>query len=265
MTMTPTKEFPRIAEILRGDPASRPPSDRHTAAGLRANLEDALYLVSHGRRRSSPLLISPQDLRATFTGVVRQQAPLGRLRGILVAEILRLIAVGFVITDPYLDAVAAWMSTRPHPESKLAFDQLEPDERARLATDVTAHSVVLLQHFGHLQSTWNPRSSVSIIQHLGGGDVIVRDRIDLVVGSSSSLHSSVALFDVITGPLDNSSELVLNYHALLETLRTGVVPLRVVALSTATGEVLRHDVTTSLLQQAATLVSESIARKWSKP
>jgi hypothetical protein len=74
--------------------------------------------------------------------------------------------------------------------------------------------------------------------------------IDLMVGTTSGDAASVGLLDVTTSPLDEGAERVLRYHALVQTLRTSIVPLRTSIFSTATGELWSSDVDEEMLSRA---------------
>ena len=80
--------------------------------------------------------------------------------------------------------------------------------------------------------------------------MILRDVIDLMVGTTSSDVASVVLLDVTTSPLDEGAERVMRYHALVQTLRTSIVPLRTSIFSTATGELWSSDVNDETLSRA---------------
>jgi hypothetical protein len=72
---------------------------------------------------------------------------------------------------------------------------------------------------------WMPRTSLRAYQRLAGGNVVLRDVVDLMVGTTASVEASVVLLDVTTSPLGESAERVMRYHALVQTLRTSVAPL----------------------------------------
>jgi hypothetical protein len=128
------------------------------------------------------------------------------------------------------------------------FDAIDDDERARLATDVAAHSVTLVQRVGQLPAAWRPRTAVRTRLSLGGV-VELRDHVDLMVGSVNT-GSGVALVDLTTSLLDDSLERALRFHALVESLRTSRPPTYVAALSTASGEMWRCEVDDELLLRA---------------
>jgi len=250
------QEVPTLTDILRGDRRRRPVADRRIAAGLRAELEDGIFELSREMPRSAELNVRPGDLR-THAGDATTTHP--RLRGALVHELLRLGVSGHRVDDHFAEALAAWKSEHDDPA---ALDRLDADELARLATEVTAHGVTLERRLDVINPLWRPRTSVAIVQRLGGGCVVARDRIDLVVGTIDSPTASVALFDLTTSPLNSEHERVLRYHALMETLRSQIAPLRVATMSTATGDVWSLDVDRTMLRRAMCELAETIAVKW---
>ncbi len=178
------------------------------------------------------------------------------MRGILVTQALRLLSVGLDVEHAFDEALLAWRSDVGPNELTSYVDQLESDELARLDTDVTAHCVTLKRSLGSLSSRWMPRTSLRAYQRLAGGNVVLRDVIDLMVGTTTSGEASVALLDVTTSPLGEGAERVMRYHALLQTLRTSTVPLRTSMFSTATGELWSTDVDAELLSRAVDDVLE---------
>jgi hypothetical protein len=139
---------------------------------------------------------------------------------------------------------------------------MDNDERARLATDVTAHAVTLTRAIGVLPSRWMPRSTVRATQRLAAGNVILRDVIDLMIGTTGNDNASVVLLDVTTAPLGENAERTMRYHALVETLRSSVAPLRTSTFSTATGDLWTLDVDHELLTRSANEVLDVISELW---
>ncbi len=111
-----------------------------------------------------------------------------------------------------------------------------------------------------MPTRWLPRTSLRAHQRLAGGNVVLRDVIDLMVGSTASEEASVALLDVTTSPLSEGAERVMRYHALVQTLRTSTVPLRTSIFSSATGELWSLDVDEELLQRSVLDVLDSVNR-----
>jgi hypothetical protein len=125
---------------------------------------------------------------------------------------------------------------------------------------VTSHFATLTKGLGPVPSSWWPRTSQRARQLLGGGNVLLRDVVDLVVGSTHHEVASVALVDITTSPLGAGAERVMRFHALMQTLRTSVVPLRTSIFSSATGELWTLDVDPELLMRAVSDVVETMAR-----
>ncbi|MBU6233522.1 MAG: hypothetical protein KJS64_04655 [Acidobacteria bacterium] len=230
-----------MADILR-DGRTRRTSPLPDVSGIRAHLLDGIYAVIGGRPVDQPVVVRASSFRQADTAAY---TPYGRMRGALLTQTLRLFLVNFSSRDPFASAVAAWRASEGASELVDYFDAIDDDERARLATDVAAHSVTLTQRVGQLPATWRPRTAVRTRLRLGGV-VELRDHVDLMVGSVTT-GSGVAVVDLTTSPLDESLERALRYHALVESLRTSRPPTFVAALSTASGDMWRCEVDDELL------------------
>lgn len=235
-----------ITSVLRGDPQRRPLPDRQVAAGLRAQLEDGIFSLWPNEPRepvtvrASAFTLNPTSTEGTSTG---------QFRGLLLNQLLRLLAMGVTISDPFANAIEAWRSEDAASPLLTQVDQLDAEDLARLRADVQSHFTTLERNLGPLPASWEPRSAVRAYQRLAGGQVILRDAIDLSLGTTTSERASVVLVDVTTSPLGASAERIMRYHALVQTLRTGVAPLRSAAFSSATAELWVLDVTNELLQR----------------
>ena len=237
-------------DVLRGERESRPPANLTAAAGLRSQLEDGIFERVGPDVRAVPLIIRAASLRQSGITYELTGSPLAQVRGILINQALRLLSVGIEIDDAFSDAFFAWRADAGTNDFTNYVERLEGDERARLITDVTAHCLTLKRSLGSLSSRWLPRTSLRAYQRLAGGNVVLRDVIDLMVGTTTSDDASVALLDVTTSPLSEGAERVMRYHALVQTLRTSTVPLRTAMFSTATGELWSLDVDEELLQRS---------------
>ena len=162
------------------------------------------------------------------------------------------------VDDVCAELLLAWRSEVGHNELTEYVDQLDGDERARLETDLTAHWVTLKRSLGPLSSRWLPRTSLRAYQRMGGGNVVLRDVVDLMVGTTTGDVASVALLDVTTSPLGEGAERVMRYHALVQTLRTSVAPLRTSMFSTATGELWSTNVDDEILARSVNDVIDAL-------
>ena len=251
MSVTEVQSPLNIVDCLRGDRSLRPRADFLSAAGIRAQLEDGIYELLGARVIAEPLVLRSSTLADEQFSTNINSSPMGQLRGILVSHVLRLLSIGFEVTDPYAEALSAWKAEDTGSQLFSHLARLEPDERARLQSDVNAHSVALRRALGVVPPRWLPRTAVRQSQRLAGGNVILRDVIDLMVGTTTSAEASVALFDVTTSPLSEAAERTMRFHALVQTLRTSCVPLRTCTFSTATGELWTRDVDYEMLSRSA--------------
>jgi hypothetical protein len=234
-----------ILDVLRGDPQSRPVADEAAAIALRTRIE------SWAAEREEALIVRAP--RGEGHGLAPSA---GRMRGILVHELVRLAAAGYDWRNPAADALSAWRANGP---SALVEDltRFDADERAQLRADLEAHAVVLRRTLGSLPPNWMPRSAVRSRVALASGRLLLADVVDLMAGIVGP-RVSVALVDVTTSPLGPDAEDRLAYHALVQTLRTSRVPLASAMLSTATGDVLVRTVDDDVLEHAATYVRSCI-------
>ncbi len=239
-----------VVDALRGDRTKRPLIDTASAAGLRSLLDDGIYEVLGSQRLATPLVVRASSLGPASFATDISTSSIGRLRGILVGQLLRLLSVGVSIDHPFDDAVCAWRAEVGTNDLLKCLDGLDGDERARLATDLDAHFVTLSRALGEVPARWRPRSAARAVQRLAGGNVLLRDVVDLVIGNATSDVASIALFDVTTSPLGEGSERTMRYHALVQTLRTSTMPLRTCIFSSATGEFWVRDVDYSLLARS---------------
>jgi hypothetical protein len=251
-----------VVDALRGDRARRPRTDTTSSAGLRATLDDGIYDIIGAKQLATPVVVRASSLHQRTNTTDLSMSSHGRLRGVLVSQILRLLSVGISIDHAFDDAVAAWRSEVGSSELLDQLDRLDDDERARLATDLSAHYVALTRALGPIPARWLPRSGVRASQRLAGGSVILRDVVDLMIGTTTSDVASVALFDVTTSPLGEGAERTMRFHALVQTLRTSSVPLRTCTFSTATGELWIHDVDYELLARSVDEVLAAVSSLW---
>jgi len=252
-----------VVEALRGDRSQRPLIDIASAGGLRSLLEDGIFEIIGAERLETPLVVRTSSLQQPFATTDLAMSTPGRIRGVLIGQLLRLLSVGMSIDHAFDDAVAAWRGEVGANELIKQLDTLDDNDRARLATDLEAHCVTLTRARGEIPERWMPRSCVRATQRLAGGNVVLRDVVDLMIGTSTSEVASIALFDVTTSPLGEGAERSMRYHALMQTLRTSVMPLRTCTFSSATGEIWIRDVDYELLARSVDDVLTSVRDQWS--
>ncbi len=247
---------PSLLSALRGDPGRRPAADPALGAGVRALLEDELFAVLGDSPRR--LVVTPASVRG-LAGVADITASRrARLRGALVGTGLRVILGGGRPAGRASALWASWISEAPAPLAALAVDLPSP-ERQRLLEVVDEDLAALARAIGVLPSSWARRTGARAEVRVRAGTVVLRDAVDLVLGSTRVATRDVVLLDVVTSPLGEGTARLRDYHALVETLRTGVAPLRTAILSAPTAEWSIADVDFALLARAARHVADIAA------
>ena len=242
---TPTTEF---LAALRGDRASRPRVDPMLAGGLRAWLEDELAEISAGAPCDGPIHLTAWQIAQPELDrdPEADQAALSVLVHALVAQQL---AFGGVL-EPLADAVDALAARNAHAPLLERISALDAAATDVLAAELAAHDAVIASGIGRIPTSWLPRSGVPIALDLCGGRLRASTTVDLLVGAPAGAVSSTCLLDVVTTPIGDHHAVQLGAMALIETIRSGAAPLRVAALSTATGEHLVLDVDDALLSRS---------------
>ena len=241
---------------LRGQRDLRPRIDPGLAGGLRSWLEDDLAECASHLDPNEPLFLSP---RAMTHEALSSVPPLSALaRGALVSALCtQRLSLGEV-NHPMDDALSALEADPAHAELVDTVHGLDPDEFARLSSEVAAHDSVLARHLSRVPSSWLPRSNVRLSVPLVGGRVVLGTVVNVVLGAPSVNVASICLLHVTTSSLEETTAAMLSVVALIETLRSGAQPLRVASLSTATGEVAICDVNDHVLTQGVELVVRAV-------
>ncbi len=260
MTLLHDAPLRQFADVLRGDRTRRPARDEAVGAGLRAQLEDSVYDLFAAAPRAV-VTVSSATIRRPPTRADIGDSTLSRARGAAVTTLFHLLVAQVPVEDPWEAALAAWRAQRPDDELLTRVDHLDPDQTSRLRADVDAHYSTLTRCVGTIPSSWWPRTGQRARQVFGGGAVQLLDVVDLVVGSTQGDVANVALVDVTTSPLGVGAERAMRYHALMQTLRGSVAPLRTSAFSSATGELWTLDVDAELLQRALGEVVDVLATR----
>ena len=222
----------------------RPKVDPGLAGGLRARLDDAVY------ERLGCVPVGAVRLSASAFAPTAVQPSRGLLRGALVAQLIPLHVVGVDVASPLDDAVEALRASGRDQSVCQRYDSLDMDERGQLEAELRSHHSVLREVLPAVPARWSPRCAVRQAVELVGGGVTCRGVVDLAIGTPGGTRACVCLIDVTTSPIASHHELVCNYLALLETVRTGEQPLRVAVVSTADGRSIVRDVTADLLSSA---------------
>ncbi len=98
-----------------------------------------------------------------------------------------------------------------------------------------------------LKASWTPRTETRIGADLCGDRVVLRGKVDLVLGQARGDEARGLVVDLKTGRAYSSHLDDLRYYALVQTLRIGVPPFRVASYYLDTATFHHEDVTADML------------------
>jgi RecB family exonuclease len=101
-----------------------------------------------------------------------------------------------------------------------------------------------------LARTWFPRTETPVRAELCGGKVVLTGRVDLSLGVADGDRAGRVLVDLKTGGASAGHLHDLRFYALLETLRSGVPPLRLATSYLEAGDLAVEDVDEDVLEAA---------------
>lgn len=111
-----------------------------------------------------------------------------------------------------------------------------------------------------LKPAWSPRTETKIGVDLCGDRVVLRGKVDLVLGQARGDEARVLVVDLKTGRAYPSHLDDLRYYALVQTLRVGVPPFRVASYYLDTATFHHEDVTVDTLAIAMRRTVDGVAK-----
>ena len=238
--------------LLRGDHRRRPVVDPGLAGGLREWLEDGVSEPSSRLDGDAAVFVSGRSLTAALAGTggpvvdapgTPRAVTLSMARGVLVESLFRQLVATGRIEDPVGDAMGALMVDPTRADVVAFLGSLPRGERATVRREVVHHALALQQQWTSLPARWLPRTRDRITVPLAGGRIVLVGSIDLLIGAPSEGRASVCLVELTSGAPRAEHRDELHFAALLETLRSGAPPFRVVSHYTPSGETRAEDLT----------------------
>ena len=147
-------------------------------------------------------------------------------------------ALAALDADGGLAEVARYVRDLPAPEYSV------------LADEVGAQAAALRRRWPRLEPGWLPRTQDRIAVPLAGGRIVLEGVLDLVVGAPSRGQASVCVVDLRAGAGRAEHRADLQFHCLLETLRSGARPFRAATYYARDGALDTLDVTDGVLISA---------------
>jgi hypothetical protein len=137
---------------------------------------------------------------------------------------------------------------------------LSEAQRTDLRGDVNNLVAAFLELWPPLQPGWRPQTESPRRAELCGGMVVLSGKVDLTLGSPRGLQAGRIVVDLKTGSHQAVHTDDLRFYALLDTLRSGVPPFRLVGYYLDSGSLACEDVTADVLEAATRRVIDG-ARK----
>jgi RecB family exonuclease len=101
-----------------------------------------------------------------------------------------------------------------------------------------------------LSRHWMPRTETAVRAELCGGKVVLSGRVDLSLGAPEGDRAGRVLVDLKTGGSSAGHLHDLRFYALLETMRSGVPPLRLATSYLEAGDLAVEEVDEDVLEAA---------------
>jgi len=111
-----------------------------------------------------------------------------------------------------------------------------------------------------LKASWTPRTETRIGADLCGDRVVLRGKVDLVLGQARGDEARGLVVDLKTGRAYSSHLDDLRYYALVQTLRVGVPPFRVASYYLDTATFHHEDVTADTLAIAVRRTVDGVGK-----
>jgi RecB family exonuclease len=247
-----------VLDALRAPERPRPRYDAGLRAALRAHLEEELGPLAALVDR--PAVVTKRALGEVLSceahHLASTAAPfewnVALARGVVVHRAIQLgvfrrdAPPPLELVDDALDRLA------DDPDAAVADYLLDLPEAERAELRGAASEVVsaFTELWPPLARTWFPRTETPVRAELCGGKVVLTGRVDLSLGVADGDRAGRVLVDLKTGGASAGHLHDLRFYALLETLRSGVPPLRLATSYLEAGDLAVEDVDEDVLEAA---------------
>ena len=251
---THTNTAEQFLALLCPTPAEHSQVDPGFSGGLRAWLEDGVAARVEPGHPFGAIVIEPpgEPLLKPQNKKIRQSDLIDRCIKLLFS----LHLTGVSVRDPL---VAIRQLVQMDPQISLARDflSLTPSGRHELRRHLYPIFQNMVKDIPAVPATWMPRTATALSATFGSLSVLLGGRCDLVVGQNEKDARQVVLVDVRATNDDSVNESRRGFFALLETLRSGLMPKRVVTYVAGSGLLEVSEVSEAFVKNA---VEELLAR-----
>jgi RecB family exonuclease len=247
-----------VLDALRAPERPRPRYDPGLRAELRTHLEAELSHLA--ALLDGPAFVSKKALGDVLACEAHHVAEVGTpfewnvaiARGVVVHRAIQLgvfrrdAPPPLELVDDAIDRLA------DDPDAPLADYLLGLPEAERAELRGAAAEVVssFAELWPPLSRHWMPRTETAVRAELCGGKVVLSGRVDLSLGAPEGDRAGRVLVDLKTGGSSAGHLHDLRFYALLETMRSGVPPLRLATSYLEAGDLAVEEVDEDVLEAA---------------
>ena len=257
-TLTPTQEW--VLHDVMGHGRPRPTFERDVAARLRGDIEARLADVAGdlGCRRfvvHKAALSQVHSCEGNHVAEARAGftwTPATAVGSVVHKAIELSASLGHpdglaALVDVAIERLSADLDRGPGAWLAAASDL----ERAEVRSGAIDRAVKFEDEFPPISRSWRPRLESTLLTSLCDDRIVVRGKVDMALGQARGSTAGVLIVDFKTGKPWRGHADDLRFYALLETLRSGVPPFRVVSWYLDSGQCQAEDVDEDLLGVAA--------------
>lgn len=254
--LTPAQE--ETLALIRATGDTRPEVDPMLRHRIRERIEAELQPVASALHE--PVFVTKRTLRQVLSCESHHEAERGAdfewsvaaARGTVAHKAIELSINRTDAPPPLALADGALERLADDPDQSIAgfLLGLDPDERAELRAEVADVVGKFQDLWPPLRRAWKPQTESSMRASFCGDKVQVRGKVDLTLGAPRGLEAGRLIVDLKTGGRSGGHLDDLRLYALLDTLRTGVPPFRLVGYYLDAGELDAEAVTPSVLEAA---------------
>lgn len=233
---------------------------------LRADAHDGLTLLGE-RLGSSELVVTKHTIGTVLDCETRHLAPddftwsPARARGTVTHKAIQLLLNwrGVPVPLDVVDEALARLADEEHNSIGDYIAGLGPGEEA----DLRGQTLELLTKFIECFPPLDPRAhpmTETAIRFPVDGPIVLRARVDLVIGRPRGTEARKVIIDLKTGRIVDRHRQDLRFYALVETLCRGVPPRKLASFSLDAGVAIVEEVTPALLRSTLRRTLDAVER-----
>jgi len=255
----------RTLDDLRRDGEADPRMDEQLVADLRGQADDALDELG-SRLDDTELLVTKHAIASVLACETNHLAPddftwtPARARGKVSHRAIQLMLNWRGEPTP-ADLVDEALARLADEETSFGdyIAALTSGDEADVRGLAVERVTKFVECFPPLDRRWHPMTEAAA-QYPVAGPIVLRARVDLVIGRPSGIEPRKVIVDLKSGRIVDRYREDLRFYALVETLCRGVPPRRLASFALDSGVAVVEDVTPVLLQSTLRRTVDALSR-----